>query len=151
MRTRTLTVSIIFTALTHLTPCLATWSFEKGAEINFYTGTQCTRYNGEADAWWNHRPFIADLASTTGADPECFTLNMPGNSQSINTAHVWESTIFAGETPGPSFGHCQFWDGFTCSGNTATSSFVPSPPSGECLPARSPAGFLWKSAKCYRG
>ncbi|KAJ7300766.1 hypothetical protein DFH08DRAFT_946319 [Mycena albidolilacea] len=32
-------------------PSLANWTPVKGAQINFYTNTQCTAYNGEVAAW----------------------------------------------------------------------------------------------------
>ncbi|KAF7345800.1 hypothetical protein MVEN_01600900 [Mycena venus] len=101
---------------------LATWSLNKAAEINFYVDTQCTQYNGEADAWWTGSPLVGSPGSTTAAPTS-------GNS----------TTIELGQ------GYCTFWDDFTCSGNQISST----PGDGVCQPARSQGGFLWKSAKCF--
>ncbi|KAJ7867749.1 hypothetical protein B0H14DRAFT_3588027 [Mycena olivaceomarginata] len=46
--------------------CLAHWSPSKGAQINFYTDTQCTAYNGEVAAWWNQAPLVG--VADPGAD-----------------------------------------------------------------------------------
>jgi hypothetical protein len=73
---------------------------------------------------------------------------MPGNSQSINTAALWAFTTSTTTPPPTGSGNCQFWDGFTCSGNSATSNYGTGSGPG-CQPARSSAGFLWKSAKCW--
>ncbi|EHK39365.1 hypothetical protein TRIATDRAFT_288158 [Trichoderma atroviride IMI 206040] len=71
-------------------PILATYSPGKGGQINFYTDTKCSHYNGEVACWWNKTPFIG-LAYEGGGPGDCFQLNMPGNSQSINIAGMWKS------------------------------------------------------------
>ncbi|KAK6981105.1 hypothetical protein R3P38DRAFT_3464536 [Favolaschia claudopus] len=127
--------------------CWANWSSGKAAQINFYTDTKCSAYTGEVAAYWNAFPNPGVIGSTAGAaKAQCFTLNMPGNSQSINTAALWG---FSTSTePGRASGFCEFWDGFSCDGNTASSDFGSGASLPTCQPARSKDGWLWKSAKC---
>ncbi|KAJ6468877.1 hypothetical protein C8R45DRAFT_1105511 [Mycena sanguinolenta] len=148
MRTPTSTALITLTTLAQIAPCLATWTLGKAAQINFYTDTRCTAYNGEVAAWWTTSPEVGEIGSTSGAArAQCITLNMPGNSQSINTAALWDYSTMT--QPGIESGYCTFWDGYTCSGNAATSYYDDPPSYPTCQPARSSAGYLWKSAKCY--
>ncbi|KAJ7260695.1 hypothetical protein C8J57DRAFT_1600967 [Mycena rebaudengoi] len=120
----------------------ANWAPEKGAQINFYTDARCGQYTGEVAAWWNNLPAVG--VGSDGRDADCITLNMPGNSKSINTVGLWPASTVQ---PGTIRGHCSFWDGFTCSGNKVTSEYHPG--SGFCEPARSIDGFLWKSTQCW--
>ncbi|KAJ6544359.1 hypothetical protein B0H19DRAFT_1267638 [Mycena capillaripes] len=144
MHTSTFTSLAILSALAQLT--LANWTPGKAAQINFYSDTVCTQYDGEAAAYWNQSPMVGTIGTTGGAAlAQCITLNMPGNSKSINTAAIWGFSTTT--QPGPWSGHCTFWDGFTCSGNSATSYYPNGGPT--CQPARSSAGFLWKSGKCW--
>ncbi|KAF7373888.1 hypothetical protein MSAN_00601100 [Mycena sanguinolenta] len=148
MRTPTFTALATLTALAQFAPCLATWSSGKAAQINFYTDTHCSAYTGEAAAWWETSPEVGVIGSTTGvARAQCITLNMPGNSQSINTAALWGYSTTT--QPGADSGYCTFWDGYTCSGNAASSYYNVPSSYPTCQPARSSAGYLWKSAKCY--
>ncbi|KAJ7477629.1 hypothetical protein FB451DRAFT_1396587 [Mycena latifolia] len=91
MRTSASTYLAILTAAAQLTPvCVANWTPGKAAQINFYTDTACTQYNGEGAAWWNQSPMVGGIGSKAAAEQaQCITLNMPGNSKSINTAALW--------------------------------------------------------------
>ncbi|KAJ7027549.1 hypothetical protein C8F04DRAFT_1189513 [Mycena alexandri] len=114
--------------------------------MNFCSDAACSEYVGEAAAWWTQTPLVGSIVSTSAAArAQCLTLNMPGNSESVNIAGMWgysETT-----QPGSGSGHCTFWDGYTCSGNGATSFYPNGGPT--CQPARSVDGWLWKSAKCW--
>jgi hypothetical protein len=147
MRTSTSILAILMASLSHFAhPSLANWTPVKGAQINFYTNTQCTAYNGEVAAWWDRAPRVG-IYLRAGHDPDCITLNMPGNSLSINTAHLWPYTT-TGTEPAATFGYCQLYDGFDCTGNMATSYYDNVSGGGTCQPSRSVDGWLWKSAKC---
>ncbi len=120
---------------------VATWSPNKAAEINAYLDTLCTQYNGEEDAWWVGLPLVGSSGSTTApTHADCIGLNMPGDSQGINTAALWLNT----STAEIGQGYCTFWDDVNCSGNQVSST----PGDGVCQPARSQGGSFWKSAKC---
>ncbi|KAH8121284.1 hypothetical protein LI328DRAFT_137684 [Trichoderma asperelloides] len=124
-------------------PILANYSSGKGGQINFYKDTKCSQYNGEAACWWNKTPFIG-LQYEGGGPGDCFDLNMPGNSQSINIAGMWTS---GGGADG---GGCTFFSGYGCDGANQVWATYGSG-SGTCLPARGSAGYLWKSAWCAAG
>lgn len=124
-------------------PILATYSPGKGGQINFYTDTKCSRYNGEVACWWNKAPAIG-LQYEGGGPGDCFQLNMPGNSQSINIAGMWTSG------GGADAGGCTFFSGYNCDGaNQVWATYGNG--AGACLPARGSAGYLWKSARCAAG
>ncbi|CAG9952225.1 unnamed protein product [Clonostachys rosea f. rosea IK726] len=120
-------------------PAIATYQTDKGAQINFYTDKSCTKYTGEAACWWSKSPLIGRMVNG-GQEAECFQLNMPGNSLSINTANIWSK---AGSQ---TRGNCYLFDDFNCKGNSVTSNYVPG--SGTCFGSRSKDGWLWKSAYC---
>ncbi|KAJ7472211.1 hypothetical protein FB451DRAFT_1471523 [Mycena latifolia] len=126
---------------------LANWTPDKAAQINFYTDTKCSAYAGEAAAFWTQSPLVGGIGSTVGAArAQCITLNMPGNSQSINTAALWGYSTTT--QPGTESGNCVFWDEYTCGGNSAV-SYYGTGTSPTCQPARSKDGWPWKSAKCW--
>ncbi|KAK7038591.1 hypothetical protein R3P38DRAFT_2516544 [Favolaschia claudopus] len=142
MRTPTATILLAFIPL-----CLANWSPGKAAQMNFYKDSTCGAYVGEAAAFHNTFPEVGTIGSTTGvARAQCFSLNMPDNSQSINTVAMWGYS--AVKEPGQWSGYCTFWDGYNCEGN-AKSSYAPLSKIPSCMPGRSKDGWLWKSAKCY--
>lgn len=124
-------------------PILATYSSGKGGQINFYKDTKCTQYIGEAGCWWNKAPHIG-LQYEGGGPGDCFQLNMPGNSHSINIAGMWTS---GGGADG---GGCTFYSGYNCDGaNQVWATYGGG--AGTCLQARGSAGYLWKSARCAAG
>lgn len=134
-----LTVMASFSCLT-----LANWESDKAAQINFYKDASCSQYNGEAAAWWTKHPLVGGIGSTqAAARAECFNLNMPGDSKSINTAAMW-----AYQSSSTWSGRCDFNDGLDCSGANWAGSVYPSGGT-TCVAARSKDGYLWKSAKCY--
>ncbi|KAJ7274908.1 hypothetical protein C8J57DRAFT_1505649 [Mycena rebaudengoi] len=145
MRTSSILI-LTATALAQL--ALANWTPEKAAQINFYTDAHCTQYNGEVPAWWLKSPLVGGIGSVAGAArAQCITLNMPGNSASINTAGLWGYSTTT--QPGIASGHCTFYDDFTCGGNQATAYYGTGSALPTCQPARSKDGWLWKSAKCW--
>ncbi|KAL7966030.1 hypothetical protein HDV63DRAFT_408036 [Trichoderma sp. SZMC 28014] len=96
---------IAFMVASLASPIHATYSSGKGGQINFYTDTKCSDYNGEAACWWNKAPAIG-LQYEGGGPGDCFPLNMPGNSQSINIADQIMSAAASSqpdELPHPSF------------------------------------------------
>ncbi|KAF7322335.1 hypothetical protein HMN09_00011200 [Mycena chlorophos] len=109
-----------------------------GAETHFYGDGVCAAFLSNAEAFYTQAPYIG----TNGEGAGCITLNPPGNALSANTAAIFEAN---GSTETDGF--CIFYDGYTCEGNQEVSNFTPG--NGHCLPARSSAGYLWKSAKCY--
>jgi hypothetical protein len=126
---------------------LAIWLPGKAAQLNFYADTGCLQYTGEAEAFWTESPLVGETGSASAAAPaaQCITLNMPGDTQAVQTAAMWQNS--ATTEPGPGSGLCTFWDDFTCSGDSAAvSNYVAA--GGSCLPSRSKDGLLWKSAKC---
>jgi hypothetical protein len=124
---------------------LAIWLPGKAAQLNFYADTGCLQYTGEVEAFWTESPLVGETGSTSAAAPaECITLNMPGDTQTVQTAAMWQNSTTT--EPGPGSGLCTFWDDYTCSGEEAVSNYVAA--SASCLPSRSRNGFLWKSAKC---
>ena len=120
-------------------PTLATYSAGKGGQINFYTDASCTKYTGEADCWWDKTPHVGRTVPG-GQDADCFSLNIPGNSLSINTAELWS------EEGSTTSGQCYLYDGYGCTGNSVSSTYTPG--KGQCFASRSDAGWLWKSAWC---
>ncbi|KAJ7314962.1 hypothetical protein DFH08DRAFT_1040571 [Mycena albidolilacea] len=131
-------------ALPHI--CLANWSPGKGAQVNFYTDTQCTAYNGEVAAWWNQAQPLVGVAGSGATQAQFITLNMLGNSLSINTAALWGFSTAT--EPARGSGFCTLWDGFGCTENTVP-SYYNTTGQPDCQPSRSTAGFLWKSANCW--
>lgn len=132
-------VSLLAVVACFTEPTVATYSAGKGGQINFYTDSSCSKYNGEAACWWNQSPYIG-LEVSGGQTATCFSLNMPGNSLSINTADLWEESGTATK------GQCFLFDGYGCTGNSVESTYTPG--SGKCFASRSGAGWLWKSAWC---
>ncbi|KAJ7829192.1 hypothetical protein B0H14DRAFT_2810591 [Mycena olivaceomarginata] len=144
MRTCTSILAILMAILSQLAHLsLANWTRGKGAQINFYTDTQCTAYHGEVAAWWNRVPLVAVEPAQLG----CITLDMPGDSLSINTAAMWAYS--AGMQPAEAAGYCVFYDGFECNGQSITVLSFYHLNGPGCQPSRSFGGYLWKSAKCY--
>lgn len=125
--------------------CLANWDYLEAAQINFYKDTECTQYHGETEVWYQpHDP--PDVGSNNYDDADCFQLNMPSDSKSINTASIWA----LGTGPLLKHGRCRFYSDYHCTGAENAES-VYSPGEGTCLCSRSNngAGYLWKSARCY--
>ncbi|KAJ7873452.1 hypothetical protein B0H13DRAFT_2349023 [Mycena leptocephala] len=126
----------------------ANWMPDKAAQINFFTNTQCTAYNGEVAAWWTLSPLVGRVGSTTAATgAQCFNLSMPGNSLGIATVNMWFQMDNTTTEPGASSGGCTFWDDYGCSGDNESSDVLSD--QGPCRPASSTDDRLWKSAKCW--
>ncbi|KAJ7457326.1 hypothetical protein FB451DRAFT_1509517 [Mycena latifolia] len=141
---------------------LANWTPDKAAQINFYTDTKCSAYAGEAAAFWTQLPLVGGIGSTVSLLPtlgygvgnlsggdcstvgaaraQCITLNMPGNSQSINTAALWGYSTTT--EPGTGSGNCVFWDDYTASTPTVnpTGFFFTGP---RNLTTCAPATITW--------
>ncbi|TDZ29686.1 hypothetical protein C8035_v004685 [Colletotrichum spinosum] len=137
-------ISILFALLAasamHLAqPAAASYEAGKAVQVNFYSNSGCSAYTSETAAWWTRSPRAGEYVNG-GSAPECFSLNMPGSSQSINVANVWKGS------GAQSSGGCDLYDGYNCGGTRRTAGF--SGGSGSCLPARSSNGLLWKSARC---
>jgi hypothetical protein len=128
----------------------ANWTPDKAAQINFFSNTQCTAYNGEVAAWWTLSPLVGGVGSTTAtARAQCFNLSIPGNSLGIGTVNMWFQMDNTATEPGASSGVCTFWDDYGCSGNDESSDILSFAGPGTCRPASSTDGRLWKSAKCW--
>ncbi|KAK7062499.1 hypothetical protein R3P38DRAFT_2835468 [Favolaschia claudopus] len=149
------TPTFLTLTLALLPSCIANWSSGKAAQMNFYTDTKCSAYTGEAAAFYEAFPKVGVFQSTGEDNAQCFSLNMPSSSQSINMVAAWDSntafaTVQPGE-PGRRTGVCQFWDGANCAGKFVE-SYVGNGWQGAkpgCQPGRSTDGYLWKSAKCW--
>nr|GAT45813.1 predicted protein [Mycena chlorophos] len=111
-----------------------------GAETHFYGDAGCTAFLSNAEAYYNQAPYVGGTNGGEGAG--CIALNPPGNAVSANTAAIFEAN---GSTE--TAGFCLFYDGYACDGIEDISHYTPG--KGDCLPARSSAGYLWKSAQCY--
>ncbi|KAL0935982.1 uncharacterized protein CTRU02_208197 [Colletotrichum truncatum] len=127
------------TALQLAQPVAANYESGKAVQINFYSNSGCSAYIGETAAWWTRSPRAGEYVSG-GTGGDCFSLNMPGNSQSLNLASVWKGN--GAKTSGT----CQLYDGYNCGGTAGSGGY--SGGSGNCVPARSSKGLLWKSARC---
>lgn len=130
-------------AIAHLAqPSTAQWQAGKRAQVNFYRDTSCSQFQSSATAWWDRFPRVSDYAPYSD-EPECLSLNPPGDAKSVNVAAMWRHGSSASSS-----GICNFFDGYGCTGSVQTGSYVPG--TGQCLPARSASGgYLWKSAKCW--
>ncbi|GKT45293.1 uncharacterized protein ColSpa_05474 [Colletotrichum spaethianum] len=120
-------------------PVSANYETGKAVQINFYSNSGCSAYTSETAAWWTRSPRAGEYVNG-GAAAECFALNMPGSSQSINVASVWKGS------GAKTSGGCYLYDGYNCGGVTKYADYRSG--SGDCLAARSSAGYLWKSARC---
>jgi hypothetical protein len=127
----------ILTAIAHLAPLAR--AADVGSQINFYTDKPST--DGGCSAFVGSKVLTVEETGarvTGGSDGECVQLNMPSDSESINTVYMGTGTADKG--------FCIFYDSFTCSGNSVYSYY--SAGDGECRYARSVDGWLWKSAVC---
>jgi hypothetical protein len=82
MRIRTSFLTVLVAVLSQFAPLsLADWEFANGAraaQINFYTDTDCTAYNGEAVALYDRAPHVSIAFYNIPA--ACIPLKMPGGS-----------------------------------------------------------------------
>jgi hypothetical protein len=129
--------------IAHLSqPSVAQWQPGKGAQVNFYHDTSCSQFQSSATAWWDRSPRVSDYRVYSD-EPECLSLNPPGDARSVNVAAMWEH-----DSGASSLGVCHFFDGYGCTGSLKTGDYYPG--TGQCLAARSESGnYLWKSARCY--
>ncbi|KAF6819413.1 hypothetical protein CPLU01_13054 [Colletotrichum plurivorum] len=126
-------------ALQLASPVSAGYENGKAQQINFYNNGGCSAYRSETATWWTRSPHSGRNWSSEG---DCFALNMPGASKSVNVANAWDDRGYA------SAATCFFYDGYDCKGVQASSTFQAG--NGNCLNSRSSAGYLWKSARCIQ-
>lgn len=130
-------------AISHLAqPSTAQWQAGKGAQVNWYGDSNCGQFQSSATVWWDRFPRVSDYTAYSD-EPECLSLNPSGNAKSVNVAAMWKQN-----NSSSSYGICNFFDGYGCTGSVRTGTHNPG--TGQCLPARSSSGnYLWKSAKCW--
>ncbi|KAH0427540.1 hypothetical protein CcaCcLH18_09605 [Colletotrichum camelliae] len=120
-------------------PASASYESGKAVQVNFYSNSGCSAYTSETAAWWTRSPRAGENVNG-GSAPDCFALNMPGNSGSLNVANVWKGS------GAKSSGGCSLYDGYNCGGASTYARFQDG--SGNCIASRSSNGLLWKSARC---